>query len=119
MCFECNIQTFCIGESPFTVTSLMRLRKAEDSIACGITSPNPTPSEINESCSSYPSASTAETNGKPRCRNADSNDLYSLICQVAVERSLIRWTSGRSGRAGCQLIGESINQFRKTKEIHV
>ena len=30
MCLECSIQTCCIRESPFTVTGLMRLRKAED-----------------------------------------------------------------------------------------
>jgi hypothetical protein len=66
MCLECNIQTFCIREKSFTLIGLMCLRHTEERSTCGITSPNPTPSEINESCNSYPSASTAETNGSPR-----------------------------------------------------
>lgn len=30
MCLECSIQTFCAGESPFTVTAFMCLRKGEE-----------------------------------------------------------------------------------------
>ena len=63
MCLERNIQTLCIREKSFTFTGLTFMREAEDRRTCGITKSNPTPSENNDSCNSYPSASTAETNG--------------------------------------------------------